>query len=60
MRPLLSLALLLVLFAIAGCALNRSDFETGSNGAPDRSQMSDTGKTVSNIAQNGPRLRLDF
>ena len=60
MHRLLSLSALLATFVLGGCSLNRSDFVAGPDGKPDRSTMSDDGKTVSNIVQNGPRLRLNF
>lgn len=60
MRRLLSSSLLLAAFMIAGCSLNRADFVAGPDGKPDRSAMSDDGKTISNLVQNGPRLGLKF
>jgi hypothetical protein len=40
---------ILLCLAFVGCAFNRSDFVTGSDGKPQQDQMSDDGKTVGSV-----------
>lgn len=57
MSRLLRLACLLSLFAMSGCAFNRTDFVTGPDGKP-QGELSDSAKTVKSYFP--PRLRFNF
>jgi hypothetical protein len=61
MRRTFFILLGFVVFTLAGCAFNRSDFVSGANGKPKDDEVSDNGKTVGNFVRTGgPSLRLSY